>query len=91
MLHNWPDEDAERILTNCCSGRADGGRVLVLDAVLAPDNRPDLARLLDLEMRVLCGGRERRKPELRRLIQRAGLRIEQAEELDASTWLFVCR
>lgn len=91
VLHNWPDEDAARILANCCSARADGGRVLVLDAVLAPDNRPDLARLLDLEMRVLCGGRERRKPELRRLLQRAGLRIEQAEELDASTWLFVCR
>ena len=91
VLHNWSDNDAARILGNCARARAERGRVLVLDAVLAPDNRPDLARLLDLEMRVLCGGRERRKPELRRLIQGAGLHIEQAEELDATTWLFVCR
>jgi len=91
VLHNWSDSDAARILGNSARARAERGRVLVLDAVLAPDNRPDLARLLDLEMRVLCGGRERRKPELRRLIQGAGLRIEQAEELDATTWLFVCR
>ena len=65
--------------------------MVVLDAVLAPDNRPDLARMLDLEMRVLCGGRERRKPELRRLLQSAGLKIEAAVELAASSWMFVCR
>ena len=91
VLHNWPDAIAMRILQNCREARADGGRIVVIDAVLAPDNRPDLARMLDLEMRVLCGGRERRKPELRRLLHDAGLQIEQAEELTSSSWLFVCR
>ncbi len=91
VLHNWSDDDARRILENCRDARAAGGRVVVLDAVLAPDNRPDLARMLDLEMRVLFGGRERRKPELRRLIHAAGLQIESSSELAASSWLFVCR
>lgn len=91
VLHNWSDDAAQRILENCRDARVAGGRVVVLDAVLAPDNRPDLARMLDLEMRVLFGSRERRKPELRRLIQDAGLQIESASELTASSWLFVCR
>lgn len=91
VLHNWPDDDARRILENCRDARVAGGRVIVLDAVLAPDNRPDLARMLDLEMRVLFGSSERRKPELRRLIQAAGLQVESASELTASSWLFVCR
>ena len=91
VLHNWSDDDARRILENCRDARVAGGRVVVLDAVLAPDNRPDLARMLDLEMRVLFGSRERRKPELRRLIQAAGLQVESASELTESSWLFVCR
>jgi SAM-dependent methyltransferase len=91
VLHNWADDEARRILQHCRDARVEGGRVVVLDAVLAPDNRPDLARMLDLEMRVLCGGRERRKPELRRLLQSAGLKIEAAVELAASSWMFVCR
>ncbi len=91
VLHNWPDADAQRILENCRDARAAGGRVVVIDAVLSPDNRADLARMLDLEMRVLCGGRERRKPELRRLIRAAGMTVESAAELSASSWLFVCR
>ena len=90
VLHNWADADARRILENCRDGRAAGGRVVVIDAVLSPDNRPDLARMLDLEMRVLCGGRERRKPEMRRLIRAAGMTVESAAELSASSWLFVC-
>jgi len=91
VLHNWSDDDALRILRNCRDARGAGGRVVVIDAVLAPDNRPDLARMLDLEMRVLCGGRERRKPALRRLIRAAGLELEFAEELASSSWMFVCR
>ena len=90
VLHNWSDDDARRILENCRAARAPGGRVVIVDAVLAPDNRPDLARMLDLEMRVLCGGRERRKPELRRLLSSAGLTVTSAEECTEGSWLFVC-
>ena len=90
VLHNWDDERAVRILQNCRDAMCEDGVVVVLDAVLAPDNRPDLARMLDLEMRVLCGGRERRKPELRRLLARAGLRLHAAGELHEGTWWFVC-
>ncbi|HEB54388.1 MAG TPA: hypothetical protein ENI87_14135 [bacterium] len=89
VLHNWPDDVAVRILRHCREARVADGRVVVVDAMLWPDNRPDLARMLDLEMRVLCGGRERRRSELRRLFTAAGLELVQVEELVAGSWLFV--
>lgn len=89
VLHNWDDDRATQLLRNCQRAKAEGGIVVVIDALLYPDNRPDLARMLDLEMRVLCGGRERRKPEIRRLFGEAGLKLVTAEELTPCSWLFV--
>ncbi len=89
VLHNWDDDRAVALLQRCRAAMAEGGRVLVIDAVLAPDSRPDLARLLDLEMRVLTAGRERRKPEIRRLFTRAGLRLTDVEQLTAASWMLL--
>ena len=89
VLHNWSDAAATQLLGNCRRAKASGGIVVVIDALLTPDNRPDLARMLDLEMRVLCGGRERRKPEMRRLLCDAGLQLQRAEALTPMSWLFV--
>lgn len=89
VLHNWDDDKAIQLLRNCQRAKNEGGLVVVIDALLFPDNRPDLARMLDLEMRVLCGGRERRKPEMRRLFGEAGLSLATAEELTSASWLFI--
>lgn len=89
VLHNWSDDTCVKILRNCVSAMSPGGRVLVIEAVLAPDGRADTAALLDLDMLVLTGGRERRKPELRRLLQAAGLRVEGVRALTSTAMLFV--
>lgn len=91
VLHNWDDARAVALLRRCGECMADGGLVVVIDAVLAPDNRADLARLLDLEMHVLTGGRQRRKPEWRRLFADAGLRLEAPRPLTAASWLLSAR
>ncbi len=88
VLHNWSDDESARILRNCAAAMSPGGRVLVIEAVLAPDGRADMAALLDLDMLVLTGGRERRKPELRRLIQAAGLRVQSVQTLTPLAMLF---
>ncbi|HEX5050134.1 MAG TPA: methyltransferase [Planctomycetota bacterium] len=87
VLHNWDDDRAQALLRRCAGAMADGGRVLAIETVLAPDNRADLAAMMDLEMQVLLGGRVRRKPELRRLFQAAGLRVEQMVPLVGGSWL----
>jgi len=89
VLHNWNDEQALCLLRQCAGAIVPGGRVLVIETILAPDNRADLACMLDLEMMVLTGGRERRRPELRRLLTAAGLAIERTVPMTSGGWLLV--
>lgn len=91
VLHNWDDERAVALLRRVRESMSPGGAALVVEAVLAPIDTADSARLLDLEMLVLTGGRERRKPEWRRLFHTAGLRVERFEPLTPSSWLLVGR
>ena len=77
VLHDWDDDQCVRILLNCRHAMADGGRVLVVERVLRGANRPDWGKLLDINMLVITGGRERTKEEFRRLFARAGLRLKR--------------
>lgn len=79
IIHSWDDATATRLLRRCADAVGPSGTLLVIEGLLVPDARRDMTNLLDLEMLVLCGpGHERRKPEMRRLIAAAGLRLESA-------------
>jgi SAM-dependent methyltransferase len=75
VLHDWPDDDAVRILANCRRAMAPGGRVLVVEVLVKPGNAPDPIKVMDVHMMVVTGGRERTTAEFAELFRRAGLRI----------------
>lgn len=76
VIHDWDDEHASRILTNCRQALASGGRLLVIEIVLPPGNAPSFGKILDLAMLVTThGGRERTAEEYRALLGAAGLRL----------------
>jgi SAM-dependent methyltransferase len=78
ILHDWDDERAVRILANCRAAMADGGRVLLGEAVLPDQAEPSLAKLMDLVMLLNTpGGRQRTLAEYRHLLHRAGLRLSR--------------
>jgi hypothetical protein len=56
---------------------ADGGRVLVVEHVIAKGNKPDWGKLLDINMLVLTGGQERTREQFAALFERAGLRLKR--------------
>jgi len=90
VLHNWDDERASAILQGCARAMNPRGVVLVVDALLLPSGRSDLTRCLDLEMLVLTGsGKERSKPQMRRLFASAGLRLVATRWLAMGAALFV--
>ncbi|GHF47208.1 O-methyltransferase [Streptomyces mashuensis] len=74
VLPDWDDENAVRILGACRRAMAPGGRVLVVDAVLGPDNAPHPGKAVDVMMMTLGGGRHRDLAELDALFAAAGLR-----------------
>ena len=45
--------------------------MILLEAVLGPGNQPDLGKLIDLEMLMMPGGRERTEAEFRALFEGA--------------------
>jgi hypothetical protein len=77
IIHDWDDERAAQILRNIrrhLAGKANG-RVLLLESVLGQGNQPDLGKLIDLEMLMMPGGRERSEAEFGALFKAAGLQL----------------
>jgi hypothetical protein len=75
VVHDWNDERAVRILANCRASMAQTGRILVVECVVPDGDQRSFSTLLDLNMLVMNGGRERTKAEFQRLFAAAGLRM----------------
>ncbi|MEW6280087.1 MAG: methyltransferase [Candidatus Eremiobacterota bacterium] len=71
ILHDWDDDQCVTILKNVRRAMRDTARVLVLEMVLAAE--PSVADLMDINMLVMTGGRERTVAEYHDLFRRAGL------------------
>ena len=92
IIHSWDDTTAIELLRRCRSAVGPQGTLLIVEGLVVPDARRDLTNLLDLEMLVLCGpGRERRKPEMRRLLSAAGLRLTSAVPLTGGVRMLVAK
>ncbi len=72
ILHDWDDARCLAILRNCRGAAAEGARLIAIEVLLAPGNRPDYGRYLDVNMLVLTGGRERSAEEYGALFRAAG-------------------
>ena len=78
VLHNWPDEDAIRILKAVLVAMRSDSRLLIVEQLLEPD--PSLANpmtyLLDMQMMAMFGNaRERTEAEFCELLATAGFKI----------------
>jgi hypothetical protein len=72
ILHDWPDEDAARILRTMRAAAPPHARLLINESVIRPGNDADGAKWLDLLMLVLAGGRERDEGQWRELLASTG-------------------
>jgi hypothetical protein len=77
VIHDWNDEAARRILRNCRVGMGKTAKLLVVECVMPAGNEPSFSKLLDLNMMVMTGGRERTEREFRELLDDAGLKLNR--------------
>jgi hypothetical protein len=75
IIHDWYDEEATKILSNIGKAMDPNGRVLLVEMVLGAANEPDLGKIMDIEMLVSPGGKERTAQEYGELFARAGLKL----------------
>jgi len=75
VLHDWDDARSLAILRNCRRSIARDGRLLLLEQVMPDGDTPSYAKLLDLIMLVLLGGKERTESEWRALLAGGGFEL----------------
>ena len=75
ILHDWGDAEAVLLLRRCREAMPAGSRVLVIEAVIKPGNKPDPNKAQDVGMMMLTPGRERNAEEYRLLFEQADLRL----------------
>lgn len=78
VIHDWDDEKAHKILSNCRRAVPNDGALLLVEFGLAEGNQPSPGKLIDVAMLVLTGGRERTTDEYRDLLGSAGFRLNRA-------------
>jgi hypothetical protein len=106
IIHDWDDDEARAILANAAAALAeDHGaptttkRVLLLERMLPSDAdiaagcapRDAMTPLLDLEMLVLAGGRERSEDDFARLLARAGLLLHAVTRMPSGLCVIEAR
>ncbi len=74
IIHDWPDDDALRILRNVRAAMKPDATLALIEMVVPDDEREHMAKMLDLEMLVSLAGRERTEAEYAELLQQAGFR-----------------
>jgi hypothetical protein len=80
VLHNWPDQHAQRILANIAAAGGSGARLLMIEFVVPPGDTPHLSKMSDLNMLAMLDGKERTETEWRGLLTAAdftGIEIHQ--------------
>jgi len=85
VLHDWDDDKAVQILRQCRDVMPSHGRVLVIEIVVYPGHPLGHPHpMIDLEMMVTLGGKERTEHEFATLLRSAGLTLEKVTPITGS-------
>ncbi len=84
IVHDWEDDRAELILANCRRAMAPGATLLVVETVIPSGDTPHFGKVLDLEMLVVFGGRERSEAEYRELLDGGGFTLTRVVPTQAA-------
>src|SRR5437588_938706 len=75
VIHDWDDDHGVRILKNCRRAMAANARLLLVEMVVPEEDGNCFSKLLDLNMLVMTGGRERTQSEFGALFDAAGYKL----------------
>ncbi len=75
IIHDWDDEYCKKILQNVRKVIGKNGKLLILEMVVPEGNQPNPAKVLDIQMLLTAGGKERTEDEFRKLLHNAGFSL----------------
>lgn len=75
IIHDWDDALGIKILKNLRSAMNENGKVLIIEMVIPEGNEPSPSKIMDLQMLIMEGGKERTAEEYKILMEAAGLKL----------------
>ncbi len=76
IIHDWNDEQSKTILTNLAKAAATGVKLLLIESVVEEDDAmPSMSKVMDLNMLVCTGGKERTAEEYAALLEETGFKL----------------
>ncbi len=87
VLHDWPDEQAKQLLFNAREALLPGGQIYIIEMVL-PDDTPN-GGLLDINLLVMTGGRERSLKDWNALLAECSLKMSATQHLSEVSTVIV--
>ncbi|HEY1842343.1 MAG TPA: methyltransferase [Mycobacterium sp.] len=84
ILHDWDDRSCITLLGNVRRAMNPGGRLFIVEMVVAPDRATIDAALMDMGMLFFFSGQERDISQFDALLQQAGLRVSRVKSLRGS-------
>ncbi len=75
IIHDWNDDQSVAILSNLARSAKPGSKLLLIECVVAEDSSPSMSKVMDLNMLVVTGGKERTAREYAELLDRSGFKL----------------
>lgn len=72
IIHDWNDESSIKILQNIHRAMNENGKVLIVEMVVPEGNAPSPSKVMDVQMLIATGGKERTEAEYRKLLESSG-------------------
>jgi hypothetical protein len=90
ILHDWDDGKCGIILRNCYNAMTSNARLLIIESIIPGTKEFSISKLLDLEVLVMGGGKERTEMEYRELLNKSGLNLKQIVNTGESSAVLEC-
>ena len=76
IIHDWNDEQSVTILKNLAKSAKSGAKLLLIESVVEDDDAtPSMSKVMDLNMLVNAGGKERTAKEYAELFEKTGFKL----------------
>ena len=85
VLHDWDDQHAIAILHNLRKAMTSHSKLLVIERLIAADDRFSISKELDIVMLVFTGGKERTREQYSDLLASAGFTVRRVVDAGMAT------
>jgi predicted NAD-dependent protein-ADP-ribosyltransferase YbiA (DUF1768 family) len=87
ILHDWSDEESERILKSIRRAAPKDAKMLIAEWLVPEDNKPSWTFLIDMIMLTELTGKERTEAEFREMLARTGFRLDRVIPAGFNTFI----